>query len=194
MDDQPLMLGDRVRKGMWELAQLDFDDVEPSVKVPDGYEALAEMENLLGAAEQAQAILNDAGASGDLLTAVRAYMTAYADDADRLAAVEAQRDDMWKARDEAVLELRPSRMYSFSVEAPSAVLVERISVAMTMPHNHPGIAGVADGDGCARCNAEHALQALFGRAEDIGSLAERPPDYDDVTTAMDDIYPDEDDE
>lgn len=57
---ESLSLGSRVRKGMWELAQLDFDDVEPSVKVPDGYEALAEMENRLALAEEDGQLLRNA--------------------------------------------------------------------------------------------------------------------------------------
>lgn len=52
-------------------------------------------------------------------------------------------------------------------EVPSVILVDRVAVAMTMPHNHPGIAARADGDGCARCNADYALRALFNRAEDM---------------------------
>lgn len=56
--------------------------------------------------------------------------------------------------------------YISAGDAPGSVLFDRIAISMTMPHNHPGIAGRADGDGCPRCNAEHALRALLGRAED----------------------------
>ena len=62
-------------------------------------------------------------------------------------------------------------------EAPSSILVDRVAVAMTMPHNHPGIAGRADGNGCPRCNAEYALRALFDRAEDMIDFTPRRPKW-----------------
>lgn len=116
-------LGDRVRKGMWELAQIDFDDVDPSVKVPDGYEALAEIENLLAAAEEATSILNDAGSSGDLLTALRAYIGAYAADAERLAIADC---------DNEVLREQRGSLRGERDEYKSAVDAFRNSLAISM--------------------------------------------------------------
>jgi hypothetical protein len=70
---------------------------------------------------------------------------------------------------------RAAISYLAAGDAPSPVLVDRVTVAMTMPHNHPGIAGRADGDGCPRCNAEHALRALVARAEDFIDFTPRRP-------------------
>lgn len=53
-----------------------------------------------------------------------------------------------------------------AAEATTSALEQRILVAFTYPHGHPGTTGIPEGEGCPRCNAEKALAELVARAKE----------------------------
>jgi hypothetical protein len=55
--------------------------------------------------------------------------------------------------------------FDAAIRAPAELLAERVLVTMLAPHNHAGIAGVEEGSGCIRCNAEKALAELVRRSK-----------------------------